>query len=355
LFAKGHLAGTEVRSLAHAAWQDGWGHNDPLARKLAKPGINVETSRNIARDVINAAREYGLICTMAEPYEIDLPANKGSMWVMLPHEVYPAMVQRAGLPAWCLSPQELEHEGLPLGRLLKRWAAHPDVEFGGDLSKVGMVGMHCDGVAYTASIRAGGSKGILVASWNVVSPSSEELRNRRQPLFILQKSRLCQCGCGGYHTLQVIFEVVAWSFRCLLQGVAPSCRHDGLPWTPKEQKGRMRPGTVIPHAALQQIRGDWEWLVQCFRLRSFNSDTFCWMCNTTLSEGDLCFRNYRPDAGHRATLLSHEEYLDSCHRDGVQPSNVFKCPGVVLDNLCVDSMHSGDLGAFQDAVGAYCG
>ena len=348
LFASGHLAGTEVQCLAHAAWQDGWGHNDPLARKLAKPGVNMETSRNIARDVVNAAKEYGLMCTQAEPYTVSLPAGKGSVWVMLPHEVYPAMVRQRGCAAWCLSPQDMEQ---PLGKLLQTWAGHPDVLYDGDLTKVGILGVHCDGVAYTSSLRAGGSKGILVASWNVVSSSSEAFRNQRQPLFILQKGRLCGRGCGGYHTLQKLFEVVAWSFQCLLAGVAPSCRHDGQPWSPEDRKVRMRAGTPIPHAALQQLRGDWEWLVQCFRLRSFNSELFCWMCNTTYSHGPLCFRDFRPTAAHRGTLISHQAYLDSCHREEEEPSTIFRCPGVTLDNLCVDSMHAGDLGAFQDAIG----
>jgi hypothetical protein len=33
------------------------------------------------------------------------------------------------------------------------------------------------------------------------------------------------------------------------------------------------------------------------------------------------------------------------------PSSLFKCPGFLLDYIVVDSMHAGDLGCFQDALG----
>jgi hypothetical protein len=110
---------------------------------------------------------------------------------------------------------------------------------------------------------------------------------------------------------------------------------------------------VIPKAGLLQIRGDWEGLCSSFRLRSYKSDAFCWVCDTTQqTRGELDYRNFQPDAPHRRTLISHEQYMMSCAADQVDPSYLFKCPGTVLDHLCVDSMHSGDLGCFQDALGS---
>ena len=109
---------------------------------------------------------------------------------------------------------------------------------------------------------------------------------------------------------------------------------------------------AIPPAAMLQVRGDWEWLTQCLRLRCFNSDNFCWMCQATLSQGERCFHNFSAEAPHRDTLISHEDYLAGCAQEAVQPSNLFTCPGVLLEHLCVDSMHAGDLGTFQDAIGS---
>ena len=201
-----------------------------MAHTLAKPGVDRRTSRNVARDIISAAREFGLMCTAAEPYMVELPDGKGSLPVFLPHEVYPPMLAKGSYPAWCLGQDSMDAEA-GLGPLLARWAAHGDVNFGGDLLNVGILGMHCDGVAYTSSLRAGSCRKILVSSWNVSSSSAEAGRNQRQPYFVIRKARLCGCGCGGYHTLQALFEVFAWSLRQLLAGRSPGCRHDSSPWS----------------------------------------------------------------------------------------------------------------------------
>ena len=348
LFAKGFLTGTQVQTLAYAAWQDGWGHLEPLAHMLAKPSQT--NLKNVALDVITAARKHGITCTTAEVYHVDLPGNQGTLGILLPHEVLPNMLAQDGKATWCLNQESLA-DAAGLGPLLRKWVAHDDVDFSGDVSEVSILGLHCDGVAYTSSVRAGGSKSILVASWNIISAESDRRRNRRQPMFVVRKQRMCRCGCGGYHTLQALFDVLAWSLRCLLDGVSPTCRHDSTPWSPHDLKNRMASGTALPPAALLQIRGDWEWMTQCFRTRSYGADCFCWMCNATQSPGALCFHDFSPTARHRETLISHQAYLEACAREGEQPSNVFKCPGVLLEHLCVDSMHAGDLGTFQDALG----
>ena len=92
---------------------------------------------------------------------------------------------------------------------------------------------------------------------------------------------------------------------------------------------------------------------QCFRLRSVSSENFCWMCNATQRiQGELDYHQFRPDAPHRQTLISHGDYLEACARERSEPSHLMRCPGLLLDRLTVDSMHAGDLGTFQDAVGS---
>jgi hypothetical protein len=304
LFAKGFLTGTQVQSIASAAWQDGWGRMSPLARKLAKPGVEHLDHGHIARDVVRLAREFGMMSTTAMPYTVALPDGKGSVWVMLPHEVYPGMAID-GLEPWCLNAADLASG--PLGALLRTWAAHPDVGIHSDLlGEVAMLGIHCDGVSYSSSTRAGNSKKILVASWNVISARSSAAQNRRQPLFVLHGDRLCGCGCGGFHTYQALFEVLAWSLRCLAVGISPVCRHDSSPWTEDDEKNRAAGGSVIARAGLLQVRGDWEFIVQCFRFRWYTSEVFCWMCNATRSPGEMCFHNFSPavfktDSRYRTT------------------------------------------------------
>ena len=137
---------------------------------------------------------------------------------------------------------------------------------------------------------------------------------------------------------------------CLKNGVLPTCRHDGLPWTRFDRKSRMT--DVLPRAALLQIRGDWEFLTQMLRFRSYNSDQFCWLCQATQSQGPLCFAHMERTAAHRLTLISHEAFVQACIEERVEPSVLFTSPGTCLHHVAIDSMHAGDLGVFQDALGS---
>ena len=49
--------------------------------------------------------------------------------------------------------------------------------------------------------------------------------------------------------------------------------------------------------------------------------------------------------------MSHETYLAECAAAHEQPSFAFRCPGLTLEALAIDGMHSGDLGSFGDALG----
>lgn len=350
LFATGELAGTTVFDLAGAAWKDGWGRDCPLARKLVSVGASGRQRQRIVDGIIAAAESVGLVSSAAKPYSMDI-ATGGKVMVFLPHEFYSGMVNKTGLATLCLGQEALAAEtGLP--KLLKEWAVHDDVRYTGDLSTVGVLGMHADGVQYTSTVRAGGARSVVVGSMNIIS-ASDGINHRRQPLFVLRKARFCGCGCQGFHTIQEIMAVVAWSMQCLRDGIAPSCRHDGSPWTSEDRESRMPAGAHIPTACLLQVRGDWEWLEQCFRLRHNTSDEFCWMCNaTSKTPGPLHFHHFQEDAAHRATLISHTDYIRACAVERSQPSHLFRSPGLLLDHLTVDAMHAADLGTFQDAMGS---
>jgi hypothetical protein len=350
LFALGHLSGNQVQRVASSAWADGWGHGNTLARKLAKPGST--TSNNMARDVMRAAKEAGIGSTMAQPYVIDLPRGKGKLGILLPHEVYSEMVTKAGGSIAEFVVSEAERDSL-MGKLVRTWCAHPDVQLEGEevVAQVALFGIHADAVSWSTNIRAGIDRKVIVCSWNVVTGAGESVRLKRQPCFVLRSGRLCGCGCGGFCTYQVIFEVISWSFECLRNGLSPTCRHDSSPWTAHDLKVRMAGSQHLPHAGLAQVRGDWEWMAGVFRTRWYTAEYFCWMCGATRAAGPECFADFKPDAGHRGTLMSHEQYLMACAAEGAQPCNLFRCPGMRLEYLVVDSMHAGDLGCFADAIG----
>ena len=348
LFALGELSGTAVQSLANSAWKHGWGRKCRLARSLAKAGVWGKTSGNILRDIMMATILHGVMSTTAKPYKLKLQ-DDAEVDMFLPHEIYTALAKDDTSP-WCLPSDILA--GDTSGKVMHEWSTHPDVNFTGDLGTVGALGFHCDGVQYTSSMRAGGAKSVVIASLNVVSAAEERNRQRRFPLFVLRKARLCNCGCGGYCTYQLISQVISWSCRCLLEGEAPLLRHDSSPLSTYDQAVRLPPGSALPTAALLQVRGDWEGLTQFFRLRSYSSNVFCWLCDATLDPGPLCYKQFAPDAPYRDTMITHEAYMQSCADDGMQPSHMFRCPGFSLALVIVDSMHAADLGSFCDALGS---
>ena len=161
--------------------------------------------------------------------------------------------------------------------------------------------------------------------------------------WALPQDKLCDCGCGGYHTWQPLWDVLAWSLRQMLIGRSPAFRHNRMAFTRFDQMHRMEANKEIPHAALLQLRGDWEWVSQCFRFRSPGAQSFCWMCEATTS-GLYDYKDFDPHAPHRGTLFDHQTYVLKCGEERQQPSSLFHCPGTEIQHVAVDSMHSGDLG-----------
>ena len=351
LWAKGHLSAAQIQLIAAEGRKDGWAPQCPLASRLATLGSSGTITGHLARDIVAAARIAGLLSTTAQPYEFKLPGGGGNFSAFLPHEIVHEMVLQNGLANLCLSHDELDSP-VGVGSMVKKWAAHMDVQYHGDSTEVVGVGIHGDGVAYTTSIRPGGAKGILVVSMNIVTTQDDRIKNRRQPLFVMKKSRACTCGCNGYHTTQAIFAIIAWSLQILAAGRSPSCRHDGSPWTSDDRKHRLSSSIPIAIAALIQIRGDWEFFESAFHVRSIGSDLFCWMCQACKSLGRNNYKQFSEQADHRDTLISHSQYVEACVADMTDPPTIFQAPGVEIDVFGIDSMHGGDLGCFPDAIGS---
>jgi hypothetical protein len=303
LYGKGVLTGTQVNSIAAAAWKDGWGRGCVLATKLAKLTAYVGRRACMPRDNARAARAAGMMDTTAEPYLIDLPGGKGKAEVYLPHEVMVLDVAERGLEPLCMDPASLAAS--ELGGTLRAWAEHSDVAYDGDLTQVMGLGFHCDGATYSSAIRAGSQRSLFVGSWNVITGSSADVRNIRYRCFLVSKLKLCGCGCAGCCTFNAIYEVVAWSMKVMLSGQAPTCRYDGSTWMDWDRTVRLARDERVPTAALLQVRRDWEHVVQAFRLRSYKGDNFGYKCNTTMSDGPLCCLDFSPTAAHRDQLVTH--------------------------------------------------
>ncbi len=77
--------------------------------------------------------------------------------------------------------------------------------------------LYCDGVAFA---RHDNVLGFWV--YNLVTQS-------RHCVVALRKSELCACGCRGWCSINMVWMLVAWSFRAMMEGRYPTTRHDGTP------------------------------------------------------------------------------------------------------------------------------
>ena len=349
LFSEGSLPATTVQSVAAAAYADGWGHEDEAATRLAKAGAEGKHPGNCQRDILRLSQDVGLDEDTPAPYFIQVPSAGGltrQVGVFLPHEQYQLLVGRYGLDACRLSDEDWNSEEA-MGPLLRRWGDHPDVEL--DCRDLGILGIHADGVSYSSSTRAGSTRSVLVASWNVISAPAAALRGRRCMFFVLSKALCCDCGCEGFHTWDPLWRLFSWSMGCLrtgfgsakactisrqdctillscywwcvlllLQpGLAPSCREDGSPWDAHDVSARLPGNQLLARAALLQVRGDWEWIIQCFRFRHYSANSFCFCCDATHA-GPLTYMDCSEGAAWRTTLLTHErlpEGADITHEE----------------------------------------
>ena len=304
--------------------------------------------------MLRAANLAGLMSSLARPYLAEVQGKDRQPMVVrvfLPHEGLYELVGNKPLAEWTLPPEVLAEE-TGLGGLVKKWAAHPDVTSHPTPEDSIAIGLHADGVQHTTTMRAGGAKSVYVMPWNAISARALGDRAQRRLLAVLRKSKLCDCGCQGFHTFQAVWKIVAWSFRHLMLGYAPSRRQDDSPFSREDIVHRIEPRSNLPKAAMLQLRGDWEWFVQCFRFRTPSQERFCWLCDAEKSTGDLYAYDFSLNAPFRSTLITHETYLCRCAAEQEQPCELFQAHGVRLEHVCIDSMHSADLGVFADALGS---
>ena len=230
LFSEGALPATTIQRVAAAACADGWGEGDPMAQRMKQAGNQGRHTQNCLRDLLRLSRHVGVGHETPEPYVAEVPGVGGALrqvQVFLPHEQFQLLVAKHGADAYRLSSEAYEAHG-GLGALLRSWGDNPEV--GLDTRDVGVIGLHTDGVSYSSSVRAGACKGVLVASWNVVSASRPSHRGQRCLFFALSKSLCCGCGCEGFHTWNPLFKIFAWSMNVLKIGRAPTSRHAGKPF-----------------------------------------------------------------------------------------------------------------------------
>jgi hypothetical protein len=198
LFADGSLPATSVQSLANAAWTDGWGEGDEIARKLKHIGTDGKYAGNCQRDLLRLVKDLGIGDATPEPYLVSVKTAGGlqrTVGVFLPHEQLDISMRLHGIDSYRMSAEEWG-SGVGLGGTLRSWGDSPGGQL--DTRDVVAIGLHADGVSYGSTQRAGVNRSVLVAAWNAVSAESAADRGRRHLYFAMSKALCCDCGCEGH-------------------------------------------------------------------------------------------------------------------------------------------------------------
>jgi hypothetical protein len=176
------------------------------------------------------------------------------------------------------------------------------------------IAMFMDAVPYTHTDSVLGCWGLNV------------LTNERFLFGVIRKRNLCRCGCKGWCTYNIVFQLAAWSFEALAKNVWPSERHTGDIWLPSDSKRASMAGQPLAHiCACMYVKGDWaeyahtfglpawnDGLRACFACAGFGADLFVhagngpdmlrWPCNRRGDYDAACDR-----CEHRVTVTTTVE------------------------------------------------
>lgn len=85
----------------------------------------------------------------------------------------------------------------------------------------------------------------------------------RRWIVCFNKKNQCGCGCKGRCTYDSVWNVVAWMYRVLKSGIAPTHRHDGVAFSASKLIGgqkrakRAEAGYRLPKACSLRKKSDW--------------------------------------------------------------------------------------------------
>ena len=265
-WAKGKTSAEDLVEGAMAGLRSNPNSGDPLLHRLAR--IN---PHNAHRDLVRTLLR-GRPADLPPTYMAKIPLWSSDLgqcvWTevpfLLPHEWLSWLAQPDTSP-WTNATREIE-------AALQSWKdrTHASSE-GPPIAPISVWGD-------SAPIGAGHDS-VLLVLWRSTGMSQWQ----RRWITLLTKNSMCQCGCGGLHTLDEVWRVIGWSFRALASGVYPQVSHDGFPLT--EAWRRHRSGELMPmRGAVIQFRGDWQWLSYCFNVAYASNTDCCFMCRGSTTD-----------------------------------------------------------------------
>ena len=138
------------------------------------------------------------------------------------------------------------------------------------------------------------------------------------PQTITSTGRLiCQCGCGGRHTLDNVWDVISWSLHISMTGILPLFRYDGRKFADSSLMGSQKRARKLKKQKNLRVRGgciqkraDWSWmknLVGMCGWRDGPHKRCCMKCLANLTT--IPMTDFSEMALWRQTLLTHAAFI----------------------------------------------
>ena len=258
----------------------------------------------------------------------------GYLYFLLPHEVFYSLITPDNLSEFT----SIGEEKPELAARRDAWCHSMGIK---DLANIVMCGLWGDSAPYSTR------DSLYVLLYNCLSG-----RHRtRFWLTAFPKKVTCRCGCQGKCTFQVAFDVLNWSFECLLTGRLPMKRHDLKDFEPSQDSWREKvKGLYLPcKAGVFEKRGDWAWLKQALSLQGWkDGNRVCFRCPCTKAS----MREFGLSASWRHTIFSHRSFVaDLVRANKMMP--LLGLPGFQCTWIVSDMMHTGCLGVVPLAIGNF--
>ena len=155
--------------------------------------------------------------------------------------------------------------------------------------------------------------------------------------------------CLGIETYNALWESFSWSFNALRAGKRPALDVSGRACV--ESPGLSLAGGFS--GAMVLMRGDWQWYSEIMELPKHNEvKNMCYLCKAGVTDPTLRYTDARKTAGWRATKRTTTSFKAECVASGKKiPVLLDLIPGLQLEHIMVDILHTVDLGVTAHVLG----
>eukprot|EP00439_Symbiodinium_sp_Y106_P030684 s922_g3.t1 len=199
-------------------------------------------------------------------------------------------------------------------------------------------GLYGDDAEYTVT-----KEKLLVIFMSFPLQESTKVLDSRFPVCMLRTERIL-----GPETLCPIWDYLAWSCNCLFDGRHPSKSLSGQVITSSDP--RCAPGSLLCEGGakfrLVELRGDWKWHVQAFRLRGYYGATnVCHVCTASKKDPRFPYNDFRRNPCWQSQERSHRDFMLTML--GEPLNSLVYVAGFHFRLIKFDTMHCTNLGIGQ--------